>query len=69
MTGMGQKAALSTPAENCTFLAVENCTLGVRGDPQCAGISFFLRRKTVSEAVESAPGREATRRSACSRMR
>src|SRR5437879_12082515 len=27
------RCLLSTPAENCTFLAVENCTLKLRGRP------------------------------------
>ena len=29
----GAVTAMSTPAENCTFLAVENCTLKLRGRP------------------------------------
>src|SRR5439155_18780214 len=42
---------LSTPAENCTFLAVENCTLKLRGRPSVrrGSPSFFVVRRSQKQ--------------------
>ena len=64
-----QAQALSTPGENCSFVAPENCTPSDAGDePQTVVSSFRARRFDVVGALVLC-GLIARSRSVCSRIR
>ena len=70
-TFAGNKKTLSTPAENCTFMAGENCTPDDWvTNPKDAGTSGdFLRALAGGRGSSEPAGWSACHSSECSRMR